>query len=209
MPNTEWNGDAVRPRHVSRKAKMGLAAAGILVLGGIGGAAVVAQTRPSVTMAPVTPVAIRSLSSGGIVTIRGRVAEVYGNKFIMADGSGRALVDAGRRGEDGALVTAGEPVLVQGRFDHGFVHAAFLVGPDKNVVALGPLDGPHHGPGGRHGPDRGPDHGPGMPPPGADDGPDAPAPGADRAVPPPPPMAPATGVPAGAATATAGTTGTR
>ncbi len=169
-----------------------LAAVALLALGGGAGAVAMHATRPSVTMAPAAPVAIRSLASGGIVTIRGRVAEIYGNKFIMADASGRALVETGREGEDGRLVTAGEPVTVQGRFERGFVHAGFLVGPDNKVTALGPLGGPPHG---GHGPRHGPDDGPWGPPP---------PPGADRdgdAAPPPPPAAgaaPATAVPAAA-----------
>ena len=141
------------------------AAVALLAVGGGAGAIAMQATRPYVTMAPATPVAIRSLSSAGIVTIRGRVAEIYGNKFIMADASGRALVDAGREGEGGGLVTVNEPVTVQGRFDRGFVHAAFLVGPDTKVVALGPLGGPPRGPGG---PRHGPDNGPGASPPPAD-----------------------------------------
>ena len=177
-----------------RRGNLALVGAGLLALGGAAGAVVMAETRPSVSMAPATPVAIRSLSSTGIVTIRGRVAEIYGNKFIMADASGRALVDTGREGDDRQLVTAGEPVTVQGRFDRGFVHAAFLIGPDSKVVALGPLAGPPHGPHGRRGPDGGPD---GPPPP----------PGADRAAdaPPPPPPATANGIaPASPAAAPAG-----
>jgi hypothetical protein len=163
-------------RGFGTRQKLGLAAAALLVLGGAAGAVVTAETRPSVAMAPATPVAIRSLSSSGIVTVRGRVAEVYGNKFILDDSSGRALVDTGREGE-GGLVKAGEPVTVQGRFDRGFVHAAFLVGPDNKVQALGPLVGSPHGP---HG---GPEAGPGAPPP--------PPLGADRAPPPPTPLSPA------------------
>ena len=128
-----------------------IAAVALLAVGGGAGAIAMHAPRQPVSMAPVTPVAIRSLSSGGIVTVKGRVAEIYGNKFIMADASGRALVDTGREGEGGNLVTTGEPVTVQGRFDRGFVHAAFLVGPDNK--------------GGRHGRD----DGPGAPsPPGAD-----------------------------------------
>ncbi|MGI4731359.1 MAG: hypothetical protein ACRYFW_06385 [Janthinobacterium lividum] len=159
-------------------------AAGLLALGGAAGAVVVAETRPTVSMAPATPVAIRSLSSGGIVTIRGRVAEIYGNKIIVADASGRALVDLGREGDDRSLATVGEPVTVQGRFDRGFLHAAFLVGPDAKVVALAPLTPPPHGPHGRPGPDGGPDGGLDGGP-GPDGGPDGPPPpsGADRAPP--------------------------
>ncbi len=158
-----------------RRNRLALAAAGLLVVGGAAGAVTVAATRPSVTMAPATPVAIRSLGSDGIVTIRGRVAEIYGNKFVMADQTGRALVDLGREGEDTALVTAGQPVTIQGRFDHGYVHASFLVGAGGKVTALGPLGGPrgHHGPDrdgpgrdrpDRGGPDGGPDRGPAAPP---------------------------------------------
>lgn len=135
-----------------------LAAVVLLAIGGGAGAVAMQATRPSVSMAPATPVAIRSLSDGGIVTIKGRVAEIFGNKFIMADASGRALVDTGREGETGRLVKAGAPVTVQGRFDRGFVRAAFIVGPDNQVVALGPLGGPHDD-AGRHGPRHRPDDG--------------------------------------------------
>jgi hypothetical protein len=152
------------------------AALGLLVVGGSAGALAVDATRPRVTMAPATPVAIRSLSDSDIITIRGRVAEIYGNKFVMVDASGRALVDTGREGEDGTLVGVGQPVTVQGRFEHGFVHAAFLVGADGKVKALGPLGRPPHDRRGPHGP-RGPE--------------------ADRPAPPPAAVpAPATGAPA-------------
>lgn len=176
MPDTDSPSPLQRLRNPRSAA---LAAIVLLAVGGGAGAVAMQATRPSVTMAPATPVAIRSLAASGIVTVRGRVAEIYGNKFILADASGRALVDTGREGEGGGLVITGEPVTVQGRFDRGFVHAAFLVGPDNKVTALGPLTGPHDGPG-RHGPRHGPGDGPDAPPPGADrDGlapPAAPAP---------------------------------
>jgi uncharacterized protein YdeI (BOF family) len=175
--------------HKPRRTLM-LAAAGLLAVGGAAGAVAVQNTRPSVTMAPATPVAIRSLSSEGIVTVKGQVAEIYGNKFIMADGTGRALVDAGREGEGGTLVTVGEPVTVQGRFDRGFIRAAFLVAPGGKVTSLAPLDGPG-GPHGRHGPG-----GPGGP-----GGPDDRGPGGPRGDgPPPPPPVASAATPQGAAT---------
>lgn len=165
------------PNILSRKRPVILAAAlGLLVVGGGAGALAVEATRPSVTMAPATPVAIRTLTNDrdAIVTVRGRVAEIYGNKFVMADGSGRALIDTGREGEDGTLVRIGQPVTVQGHFDDGSVHAAFLVGADGKVKALGPLGRPPHDrggpdglgrPGGPGGPDRGPGAGPDRAPP--------------------------------------------
>jgi len=164
-----------RPRsRFNRPAGLVALGAGLLAVGGVAGAVVMAETRPSVSMAPARPVAIGSLSSAGIVTIRGRVAEVYGNKFVMADGTGRALVDTGREGDERRLVAVDQPVTVQGRFERGFVHAAFLVGPDNKVLALGPLAGP------RRGPHDGPDRGPGVPPP---------PPGANGKAPPPVPAA--------------------
>ncbi|MET0935178.1 MAG: hypothetical protein ABWX83_04270, partial [Luteibacter sp.] len=168
-------------RGLRGKAAAAVAGIALLAVGGGVGAAAMHATRPSITMAPATPVAIRSLKSDGIVTIKGHVAENFGNKFIIQDQSGRALVETGREGEDGKLVTVGELVTVQGQFDDGFVRAAFLVGPDAKVVALGPLGGPHGAPD-RHGPRHGPEDGPdGPPPPPGADGDKAPPPaGADQ-----------------------------
>lgn len=158
--------DQHRPRfHLGRRAGLAAIGAALLAAGGATGAIVVAETRPSATMAPIVPTAIRALSSTGIVTLRGRVAEVYGSKFVMADNTGRALVDTGHEGEGRQLVAVGQPVVVQGRFDRGFMHAAFLIGPDRKVVAVGPLAGPRHGPHELHGPHDVLDHGPDAPPP--------------------------------------------
>jgi hypothetical protein len=159
---------------LGRFGRPALLGAGLLAIGGLGGAAVIAETRPATTMAPAVPVAIRTLSSDGIVTVRGRVAEIYGNKFVVQDNSGRALIDTGPEGDDASLVAAGQIVTVQGRFEDGFVHAAFLVAPTGKVVALGPLAGP---PRGRHGPPPGaPDRGPVAPPPPPANGTPPPAP---------------------------------
>jgi uncharacterized protein YdeI (BOF family) len=191
---TEHSHSAPKTGFNFRRNRLALAAAGLLAVGGAAGAVTVAATRPSVTMAPATPVAIRSLQSSGqsdgIVTIRGTVAEIYGNKFVMADPTGRALVDLGREGEDGTLVTAGQPVTVQGRFEDGFVHAAFLIGAGGKVTALGPIGGPPHGPGG---PGR---DGPGGP--GGPGSPGGPPPPAGMAPPPPPMTAGAAPAPVGA-----------
>lgn len=183
---------------VGRRTRIALATVGLLLAGGAAGAAAIEATRPSVEMAPMAPVAIARLAqTSGPVTLRGRVAEVYGNKFVLDDGSGKALVDTGPRGDDGALVALGGTTIVQGRYERGFVHASFLVDGSGNVTQLGPVGGPpHHD---RHSPPPphdGADRGP-PPPPGADD---------DRAPPPPPlaanqpaPNPPANGAAPGAA----------
>lgn len=149
MPDLEHS--SRRLSRLGGRGRLGLAVAGLLALGGAAGAVVTAETRPTATMAPANPVPIRSLETSGIVTVRGRVAEIYGNKFVMVDASGRALVDTGREGDDRQLVTPNEPVTVQGRFERGFIHAAFLVSTDNKVTALGPLAGPPHGPPGPDG----------------------------------------------------------
>ena len=159
----------------------------VVLAASAGGAGAMAMTRPSIEMAPTVATPIAKLaSSSGIVTVKGRVAEVFGNRIVVQDGSGRAMIDAG---PDGASnLTTGAPVMVQGRYDQGQLRAQFLVGPNGAVEAVGPAR-PPHGPGAP------------PPPPGAGPaGPPPPPPGAGPAGAPPPP-------PPGAGPAGAGPTG--
>ncbi|MHA0330182.1 hypothetical protein [Sphingomonas melonis] len=159
----------------------------VVLAASAGGAGAMAMTRPSIEMAPTVATPIAKLaSSSGIVTVKGRVAEVFGNRIVVQDGSGRAMIDAG---PDGASnFTTGAPVMVQGRYDQGQLRAQFLVGPNGAVEAVGPAH-PPHGPGAP------------PPPPGAGPaGPPPPPPGAGPAGAPPPP-------PPGAGPAGAGPTG--
>ncbi|NYT29213.1 hypothetical protein [Rhizobium sp. WYCCWR 11128] len=130
--------------HRRRLAVPVIAAAVALVIGAAGGAGAVKMMRPTPEMAPLTPVAISAMPVSSLVTIKGKVAEIYGNKFVLQDESGKALVETGRAGEDGALVTQDEAVTVQGRFDDGFVHASYLVRQDGRTEALRPPKGPPH-----------------------------------------------------------------
>ena len=161
---------------MSRRTQLGAGAAVMLALGAAGGAGAMSLTRPVAQMAPTVQTAIAKLpGTEGIVTVRGQVADVYGDRFVVQDRTGRTMVDAGRQGA--ATVSKGQALLVQGRYDDGQIRASYLVGPDGKVDPVGPI-GPHgrHGPPDRMGPDR--PHGP------ADrDGPDARGPDA----PPPPP----------------------
>jgi len=167
--------------HIGTRQRLALGAAALIAVGAAGGAGAVALTRPSIEMAPTiaTPIA-KLASSGGIVTVKGRVAEVFGDRFVVQDGSGRAMIDAGRDGT--ANLARGNAVLVQGRYDEGQLRARFLVGPSGEVNEVGPRPGPH-GPGGPGGP--GGPHGPGGP--GGPDAPPPPPPGAGPAGTPPPP----------------------
>lgn len=156
-----------------------VAAVALLGVGGAVGATAARLAGPAIEVAPLTPVTIASLKSGeGLVTVRGKVAETYGSSFVLADGSGRTLVEGGP--EASGRVSAGAPVTVQGWNRDGVLRATFLVSADGTVTALGPMG---HGRGPRHG---GPD-GPGPDGPGRG-GPDGPG-RAGRDGPPPPPIA--------------------
>jgi uncharacterized protein YdeI (BOF family) len=142
-------------------------AAVLLALGAAGGARAVQATRPTVEMAPTVQMPIAKLpTASGVVTVKGRITEIYGDRFVMQDASGRAMIAMGREGRD--TVRVGQAVLVQGRFDDGQLHASYLVDQNGRLVPAGPQPGGPEGPGGpgnrrQHGP--GPDGAP-LPPPG-------------------------------------------
>lgn len=171
-------------RQLNARQRLGLGGAALLALGATAGAGAMALTRPSVEMAPTvaTPVS-RLAASSGIVTVRGRVAEVYGDHFVVQDATGRALVATGRERE--AKITVGGPILVQGRFDDGQLRARFLVDAAGQVSEVGP------GGRGRPGHD-------GPPPPPAGAGaPPPPLPGGVAPPPPPGGQGPAATLPPG------------
>jgi len=173
--------------------KMTFAGVGLLALGAAGGAGAVSLTRPPVEMAPTVVTAAAKLpASSGIVSVRGKVAEIYGDRFVVQDGSGKAMVDAGREGAQYAQV--GAPLLVQGRYADGQLKARFLVNAAGQVAEVGPPPPP--GPRGPHGPG-GPGMAPPPPPPGGPGGPGMapppPPPGGPGMAPPPPPVGGARG----------------
>lgn len=157
-----------------------LAFTGVLLAAGIGGIAV-AQTPvappapPAAGVVPppppppapvagqpqavmlITPMPIAKLQPSDVVAVKGSVAEIYGNKFVLEDDSGRMLVDLGPRADDRVVVTKGEQVSVQGRFDRGFVAAQVLSRADGRSEAFGPPMAPP--------PPREADRGPGRRPP--------------------------------------------
>jgi hypothetical protein len=130
-----------------------LAAIALLGAGGAIGATGARMAGPSIEVAPLSPVTIASLKSDeGLVTVRGKVSEVYGPMFTLADGSGRTLVDGGPRSE--GLIAAGTPVTIQGWNRNGVVRASFLVGADGKVTPLGRPHDRHGRHDGGHGRDR-------------------------------------------------------
>lgn len=131
-----------------RGALLGAGALALLAVGAAGGAAAWSATRErdAAFDATLVPTTIANLVDSATVGVDGTVAEIYGNKFVVTDGRARALVDTGRAGEDGTLVTVGETVTVQGRFDDGFLHASAIRHADQRIDELAPPP-PPHGPG--------------------------------------------------------------
>ena len=191
-----------RRRRISPRA-IGIGGAiAILVAGaalGAGGTRLAQNWEPQRVML-LQPAAIGDLREDTPVAVKGEVTDIFGNKFVIEDSSGRALVDTGPRGEDRRIVTKGEAVTVQGRFDRGIIRAQLIAHADGRNEAFGhgPKGGPKDGPKGPKGPKDGPRaerDGPSPPPPPrdrADRGPPPPPPPADRVgpdgdTPPPPP----------------------
>ncbi|GGD90183.1 hypothetical protein GCM10011390_06200 [Aureimonas endophytica] len=144
-----------RPRRsifgTTGRRRIGLATAGALVLGLVAGGASTALigVHRHATLV-LQPAAIASLENDSPAAIKGQVAEIFGNKLVVDDGSGRALVETGPEGEGRSLAAKGETITAQGRFDHGVLRAEMLVEASGKVVDLGPPKpprGPHpHGP---------------------------------------------------------------
>ncbi len=172
-------------RHIPRRSLLAGVALAVLAVGaaaGAGGVKLAQRWQPQDVML-LQPGAISKLQDGNPAAVKGTVTEIFGNKFILDDGSGRALVDLGPRGENADAVVKGETVTVQGMFDRGIVRAQIVSHADGRAQAFGPPPPPPPHPGGpRH---AGPDAPPPPPPPPGASPPPPPPPGS----PPPPPPA--------------------
>jgi len=181
-PRASDGGTTSSPRFKAKRAALmagiALAVLAVGVVAGAGGTRLVQRWQPQPVML-LQPAPIGQTREDTPVAVKGSVAEIFGNKFIVQDDSGRALVDLGPRAENVDAVTKGETVTVQGRFDRGVIRAQLLVHADGRSEAFGPPRPPHTGPG-----PRGPFG------PRADRVPPTPPPAADRG--PPPPDAPPT-----------------
>ncbi|MGV7032060.1 DNA-binding protein [Methylobacterium symbioticum] len=131
-----------RPHRPRRGLVVGAIAAP-LALGAAGLS--LARPGPDLSPTPVAPTAISALAPSGAIAAKGEVTEIFGNKFVIQDATGRALVETGRAGEDGALVTKGETVTVQGRFEKGFLHARMITRAEGSPILLGRPGGPPPG----------------------------------------------------------------
>lgn len=129
------------PERFRTRTAAALGAVALVAIGGGIGAAAMRAATPVIAMAPGKPVSIASLPAltqpllgERIVTVSGKVAETYGDRFVLADASGRALVETGRGGS--ALASGGQALTVQGHYEDGVLYARFILGADGTVTAL-------------------------------------------------------------------------
>lgn len=92
-----------------------------------------------------TPQPIADLKAWQSAAIKGAVAEVFGQAFIVQDGSGRALVDLGPEALD-AGIKVGEQLKVEGRLERGMLHTVALTHVDHRTETFGPPAPPLGGP---------------------------------------------------------------
>ena len=130
-------------RYTPRRAALGAALLAACAVGA--GATAIAQRAQQPVLLALAPAPITAMQDGSQVAVKGQVAEIFGNKFILSDDSGHALIETGRKGEGGMLVAKSDTVTVQGRFEHGFVHALAIQYGDGRTVVMGP-PGPPGGP---------------------------------------------------------------
>ncbi|AXY67934.1 DNA-binding protein [Thermosynechococcus sichuanensis E542] len=95
----------------------------------------------------VTP--IRNLSNFYGVTIRGTVRSVVGNEFILDDGTGQVIVDAGPRWFHQINLQPGETVTVVGKYDDYDFDAFRITRANGEVINIRPHGGPPPWAGGR------------------------------------------------------------
>jgi uncharacterized protein YdeI (BOF family) len=100
----------------------------------------------SVTKAQVS---IRDLQKNQGISISGEIRNVVGNEFILDDGSGQIIVDAGPRWYHKLNFTSGERVTVMGEYDDEDFDAYMITRDDGEVIQLRQAGGPPPWAGGR------------------------------------------------------------
>ncbi len=153
MTSTDGSQPRPRPRPPRPSPHAAVAAAIIGAFAVGAGATALAQRARPVTFVALVPGPVGAMRDGNPVAVKGQVAELFGGEFVVQDDSGRALVETGPRGEGGRLVAQAETVTVQGRFEHGFIHAVAIQHGDGRTDVLAPSAPPRPGPRGP-GPDR-------------------------------------------------------
>ncbi len=117
----------------SIKRRLGVAALTLPLLAG----STLAFAQSATPPAPPAPrtAAVNELRDMNDLRLEGRVAEVFGNRFVLEDATGRTLVELGPRAERGDLVKVGDTVSVDGRFTRGQIDARSIsVGGGERIA---------------------------------------------------------------------------
>ncbi|BAT59219.1 hypothetical protein GJW-30_1_01750 [Variibacter gotjawalensis] len=72
----------------------------------------------------------------GLTQLEGVVREIFGNKFVLEDATGRKLIETGPRGSELARVSVGDKVSVEVTPRDGFFHAASITLANGQRVVL-------------------------------------------------------------------------
>ena len=112
---------------LARKSLLALAAAA-----GIGAAATAALAQ--------TP--IRDVLSPAGISIAGTVTDVFGNKFVLEDASGKVLVENGPEWHRKLDIQPGEKLTVNGRPEGGSFEAFAITRADGTRIEIRPAGGP-------------------------------------------------------------------
>lgn len=94
-------------------------------------------------------VPIRDLQRNAGTSISGEIRSVVGNQFILDDGTGQVIVDAGPRWYHQLNFTAGERVTVVGEYDDEEFDADTITRDGGEVMQIREADGPPPWAGGR------------------------------------------------------------
>jgi uncharacterized protein YdeI (BOF family) len=94
-------------------------------------------------------VSIRDLQKDPGISISGEIRNVVGNEFILDDGTGQVVVDAGPRWYQQLNFASGERVTVVGEYDDEDFDAYTITRDDGEVIQIRQADGPPPWAGGR------------------------------------------------------------
>lgn len=92
---------------------------------------------PALAQAPIA-----SLNQADDIVIEGRVTDIFGNKFVLADDSGRILVETGPHWFTRIDVRPGERLRVIGRAEGAGFDAFRIVREDGREIHIRPSSGP-------------------------------------------------------------------
>ncbi|MCX7594588.1 MAG: DNA-binding protein [Fischerella sp.] len=99
------------------------------------------MTIPSLAQAQTAIRDLQQRSNG--IAVSGRVTNIVGNNFILDDGTGQLIVDAGPRWWREINLQPGEQITVRGELGKGGEFDAFsITRADNSVIEIRPAEGP-------------------------------------------------------------------